>query len=148
MFLLLLPSCPFASAATPLYLSLKHTLLACVKLGGKAASGEGKARGGNSEAAGLKFALGLANSSQHVVCVSVGYGLQIWFLICTDLVARGVDFKGVALVINFDLPPSTAVYIHRIGRTGRAGRAGKVSVFVGSDLAGCVAFSVISTGSL
>ena len=52
---------------------------------------------------------------------------QIWFLICTDLVARGIDFKGVALVINFDLPPSTSVYIHRIGRTGRAGKEGKVS---------------------
>lgn len=74
-------------------------------------------------------------------------GMQIWFLICTDLVARGVDFKGVALVINFDLPPSTAVYIHRIGRTGRAGRAGKVSGFVDSDFAGCVPFSVVFTGS-
>lgn len=58
--------------------------------------------------------------------------LQIWFLICTDLVARGVDFKGVALVINFDLPLSTSVYIHRIGRTGRACREGKVcKVWIG-----------------
>lgn len=58
---------------------------------------------------------------------------KIWFLICTDLVARGVDFKGVALVINFDLPSSTAVYIHRIGRTGRAGRAGKALTFFTLD---------------
>ncbi|KAL8441217.1 hypothetical protein Emag_007361 [Eimeria magna] len=54
---------------------------------------------------------------------------KTWFLISTDLVARGVDFKGVSLVINFDLPLSTAVYIHRIGRTGRAGRRGQALTF-------------------
>ncbi|CDJ50375.1 ATP-dependent RNA helicase, putative [Eimeria brunetti] len=58
---------------------------------------------------------------------------KIWFLICTDLVARGIDFKGVALVINFDLPPSTSVYIHRIGRTGRAGKEGKALTFFTLD---------------
>ncbi|KAL8269460.1 hypothetical protein Esti_006610 [Eimeria stiedai] len=58
---------------------------------------------------------------------------QTWFLISTDLVARGVDFKGVSLVINFDLPLSTAVYIHRIGRTGRAGRRGQALTFFTLD---------------
>ncbi|CDJ38108.1 ATP-dependent RNA helicase, putative [Eimeria tenella] len=58
---------------------------------------------------------------------------KIWFLICTDLVARGIDFKGVALVINFDLPISTSVYIHRIGRTGRAGKEGKALTFFTLD---------------
>ncbi|CDJ27140.1 uncharacterized protein EMH_0029260 [Eimeria mitis] len=58
---------------------------------------------------------------------------KIWFLICTDLVARGIDFKGVSLVINFDLPPSTSVYIHRIGRTGRAGKEGKALTFFTLD---------------
>uniref|UniRef100_A0A7S1F7C8 RNA helicase n=1 Tax=Noctiluca scintillans TaxID=2966 RepID=A0A7S1F7C8_NOCSC len=49
---------------------------------------------------------------------------KIWMLICTDLMARGVDFKDVETVINFDFPQSASTYIHRIGRTGRAGRAG------------------------
>jgi ATP-dependent RNA helicase DDX52/ROK1 len=49
---------------------------------------------------------------------------DIWVLICTDLIARGVDFKGVKMVINFDLPQSAVAYIHRIGRTGRAGNRG------------------------
>ncbi len=45
-------------------------------------------------------------------------------LICTDLMARGVDFKGVEMVINYDLPQTAVAYIHRIGRTGRAGECG------------------------
>merc|ERR1711972_1058764 len=52
-------------------------------------------------------------------------GGKIWILICTDLMARGVDFKGVETVVNYDFPQSASTYIHRIGRTGRAGRTGK-----------------------
>lgn len=40
---------------------------------------------------------------------------QVWCLICTDVMARGVDFKGVKLVINYDFPQSAMSYIHRIG---------------------------------
>merc|ERR1719356_1524031 len=54
---------------------------------------------------------------------------KIWMLICTDLMARGVDFKGVETVINYDFPQTAATYIHRIGRTGRAGRAGTALTF-------------------
>ncbi|KAI2505559.1 hypothetical protein MHU86_8895 [Fragilaria crotonensis] len=58
-----------------------------------------------------------------------------WVLICTDLVARGVDFYGVKLVINYDLPTSGVTYVHRIGRTGRAGRKGKaITFFTEADL--------------
>ncbi|GKY99433.1 hypothetical protein MPSEU_000897900 [Mayamaea pseudoterrestris] len=39
-----------------------------------------------------------------------------WVLIATDLVARGVDFRAVNMVINYDLPESGITYIHRIGR--------------------------------
>lgn len=45
-------------------------------------------------------------------------------LFCTELMARGVDFKAVNCVINYDFPQTTASYIHRIGRTGRANRKG------------------------
>ena len=54
---------------------------------------------------------------------------DIWVLICTDLMARGIDFKNVNLVINFDAPISATTYLHRIGRTGRAGRTGKAITF-------------------
>jgi ATP-dependent RNA helicase DDX52/ROK1 len=54
---------------------------------------------------------------------------KIWVLICTDLMARGVDFKGVQMVINYDFPQSAVSYIHRIGRTGRAGRTGTAVTF-------------------
>ncbi|XP_078042091.1 DExD-box helicase 52 [Augochlora pura] len=54
---------------------------------------------------------------------------KIWILICTELMARGIDFKGVNLVINYDFPSSVISYIHRIGRTGRAGHKGKAITF-------------------
>ncbi|XP_068654578.1 DEAD-box ATP-dependent RNA helicase 16 isoform X2 [Aristolochia californica] len=39
-------------------------------------------------------------------------------------VVRGIDFKNVYTVINFEMPPSPAGYVHRIGRTGRAFNTG------------------------
>ncbi|CAL8267887.1 unnamed protein product [Merluccius merluccius] len=54
---------------------------------------------------------------------------DIWVLICTALLARGIDFKGVNLVLNYDFPTSAVEYIHRIGRTGRAGHTGKAVTF-------------------
>ncbi|KAK2708242.1 probable ATP-dependent RNA helicase DDX52 [Artemia franciscana] len=54
---------------------------------------------------------------------------KIWILISTELMGRGIDFKGVNLVINYDFPSSAISYIHRIGRTGRAGRPGRAVTF-------------------
>ncbi|KAL8905121.1 MAG: hypothetical protein Q9207_002822 [Kuettlingeria erythrocarpa] len=45
-------------------------------------------------------------------------------------VSRGIDFKNVACVLNFDLPASSKSYTHRIGRTARAGRTGMAFSFV------------------
>ncbi|KAK2170523.1 hypothetical protein LSH36_2g03000 [Paralvinella palmiformis] len=58
---------------------------------------------------------------------------NIWFLICTELMGRGIDFKGVSLVVNYDFPNSAISYIHRIGRTGRAGHRGKAVTFFTED---------------
>jgi superfamily II DNA/RNA helicase len=54
--------------------------------------------------------------------------LQILF--ATDLVSRGLDINDITCVINFDLPRSSADYIHRIGRTARAGKAGMAISFI------------------
>jgi ATP-dependent RNA helicase DDX52/ROK1 len=53
---------------------------------------------------------------------------QIWVLITTDLLSRGVDFRGINGVVNYDIPTTVAAYVHRVGRTGRAGREGGVAV--------------------
>jgi ATP-dependent RNA helicase DDX52/ROK1 len=53
---------------------------------------------------------------------------EVWVLITTDLLARGVDFRGLNGVVNYDVPSSAAGYVHRVGRTGRAGREGGVAV--------------------
>ena len=53
---------------------------------------------------------------------------QVWVLITTDLLSRGIDFRGVNGVVNYDVPTSSAAYVHRVGRTGRAGREGGVAV--------------------
>jgi len=54
-------------------------------------------------------------------------------LITTDVWARGLDVQQVSLVINYDLPNSRELYIHRIGRSGRYGRKGVAINFVKSD---------------
>ncbi|KAK2841548.1 RNA-dependent ATPase rok1 [Arthroderma sp. PD_2] len=53
---------------------------------------------------------------------------EIWIIITTDLLSRGVDFRGINGVVNYDIPNSAAAYVHRVGRTGRAGREGGVAV--------------------
>ena len=53
---------------------------------------------------------------------------EVWVLITTDLLSRGVDFRGINGVVNYDIPNSSAAYVHRVGRTGRAGRSGGVAV--------------------
>lgn len=54
-------------------------------------------------------------------------------LIATDLWGRGLDVQQVSLVINYDLPTSRELYIHRIGRSGRFGRKGVAINFVTDD---------------
>ncbi|HSR74587.1 MAG TPA: DEAD/DEAH box helicase [Sulfurovum sp.] len=47
-------------------------------------------------------------------------------LVATDIAARGIDIKELAMVINYDLPEGTDDFTHRVGRTGRANHKGSV----------------------
>ncbi len=49
---------------------------------------------------------------------------NIRVLVATDIAARGIDVKGISLVINYDIPNEPESYVHRIGRTARAGATG------------------------
>src|ERR687887_2362951 len=51
-------------------------------------------------------------------------------LIATDVAARGLDITGVSHVVNYDIPNSPDVYVHRIGRTGRMGEAGRAITII------------------
>lgn len=54
-------------------------------------------------------------------------------IIATDIAARGIDIKGLDLVLNYDLPDVPETYIHRIGRTGRAGCEGRAIAFCSGE---------------
>ncbi|PWU96919.1 putative ATP-dependent DEAD/H RNA helicase [Trypanosoma cruzi] len=58
---------------------------------------------------------------------------KLWVIITTDLLSRGIDFKNIGTVINFDFPITIESYIHRIGRCGRAGKTGKAITFFTED---------------
>jgi ATP-dependent RNA helicase DeaD len=55
---------------------------------------------------------------------------QVPVLVATDVAARGLDISTVTHVINYDVPISPDIYVHRIGRTGRVGRSGRAITFV------------------
>jgi len=50
---------------------------------------------------------------------------QVQTLLATNVAARGLDITGIDQVINYELPESSDLFTHRIGRTGRMGRQGK-----------------------
>src|SRR2546421_369781 len=57
-------------------------------------------------------------------------GGRLPILVATDVAARGLDISTVTHVVNYDVPTSPDVYVHRIGRTGRVGRSGRALTFV------------------
>lgn len=51
-------------------------------------------------------------------------------LICTDVMARGVDIPEVNWVIQYDPPSSASSFVHRCGRTARIGNTGNALLFL------------------
>ncbi|KAJ1819192.1 ATP-dependent RNA helicase dbp6, partial [Coemansia sp. RSA 2598] len=56
---------------------------------------------------------------------------EINMLICSDLIARGLDIDQIESVVNYDVPTDMSQYTHRVGRTARAGKAGAAYTLVG-----------------
>lgn len=72
---------------------------------------------------------GNKNQNQRVRTLNNFKKDAIQILIATDVASRGLDIPNVSHVINYDLPESYEVYIHRIGRTGRADKKGTAITF-------------------
>ncbi len=60
-------------------------------------------------------------------------GKSMPILVATDVLSRGIDIKGIEVVINFDVPNDPEDYVHRIGRTARADETGVALTLVGRD---------------
>jgi ATP-dependent RNA helicase DDX5/DBP2 len=61
---------------------------------------------------------------------------EIQIMVATDVASRGLDIRGVSVVVNFDFPDGRGGvedYVHRIGRTGRAGTKGISYTFFTQD---------------
>ncbi|URE21146.1 DEAD-box ATP-dependent RNA helicase [Musa troglodytarum] len=53
-------------------------------------------------------------------------------LIATDIAAHGLDIPNVDLVIHYELPNTSELFVHRSGRTGRAGKKG-IAILIHSN---------------
>src|SRR6478735_4400889 len=71
----------------------------------------------------------MSQGSRDGVMIAFKSG-RVPILVATDVAARGLDISTVTHVVNFDVPVSPDVYVHRIGRTGRVGRKGRAITFV------------------
>ena len=58
---------------------------------------------------------------------------QTRVLVATDVLSRGIDIKGINLVINYDVPSDSEDYVHRVGRTARADSTGVALTLVNED---------------
>jgi ATP-dependent RNA helicase DeaD len=71
----------------------------------------------------------MSQGSRDGVMISFKEG-RLPILVATDVAARGLDISSITHIINYDVPTSPDVYVHRIGRTGRVGRSGRAITFV------------------
>ncbi len=68
---------------------------------------------------------------------------KIKLLVATDVLSRGIDIKGINLVINYDIPSDAEDYVHRIGRTARGDNTGVALTFINAE--DCYNFSKIES---
>jgi len=78
----------------------------------------------------LAFIHGGLEQSQRALIFERFRRHEIRFMVATDVAARGLDFRHVSHVINYETPLSHEAYTHRTGRAGRMGRSGIAMTFV------------------
>ena len=54
-------------------------------------------------------------------------------IVATDVLSRGIDIKGIDVVVNYDVPGDAEDYVHRIGRTARADASGLALTFINAE---------------
>ncbi|KAK9468857.1 P-loop containing nucleoside triphosphate hydrolase protein [Lipomyces arxii] len=74
---------------------------------------------------------GALSQDQRLTGITEFRNSSVPVLVCTDLASRGLDIPKVEIVINYDMPKSHDIYLHRVGRTARAGRTGRSISLVG-----------------
>lgn len=122
---LLHPSQSTTTSLRPPFLVFTQTIPRAIALHSELLYDIPASAGGSSRLAVLHSSLSDTMRSNIMSRFRAG---EIWILITTDILSRGVDFRGINGVVNYDVPNSGAAYIHRVGRTGRAGRDGGVAV--------------------
>ncbi|WNO60567.1 ATP-dependent RNA helicase SrmB [Rheinheimera sp. MMS21-TC3] len=93
---------------------------------------------GQLETAGLRCAWlqGEMPQDKRMQAVERFSSGRVSILLATDIAARGLDMDDISHVINFDMPRTADIYVHRIGRTGRAGKKGiAISLVEAHDMA-------------
>ncbi len=78
------------------------------------------------------------SQSERIETLSLFKSGDVKVLVATDVAARGIDIKGISLVINMDILKVAETYVHRIGRTGRAGYSGLVISFCSDQEKECL----------
>ena len=73
---------------------------------------------------------GNKNQNQRQRILDAFKSNEIQILLATDVASRGLDIPDVSHVINYDMPESYEVYVHRIGRTGRVDKKGIALTFI------------------
>ncbi|CEF98270.1 Helicase, C-terminal [Ostreococcus tauri] len=97
--------------------------------------GEALAKRLTSQGVKAAFTAGVLPQERRMKVMEDMRNFQLRVLVSTDLTARGVDLTHVNLVVNLDVPPSGATYMHRVGRTGRFGTYGlSVAVLTAGEL--------------
>ena len=72
---------------------------------------------------------GMEQKDREVVLRKFKNG-SIPIVVATDVLSRGIDVKGIELVVNYDVPGDGEDYVHRIGRTARADADGEAITLI------------------